>query len=327
MGPELAEDHSTTMLMAAAGWRGVHAIDAIAIGDGPATLPDLVTQEFQWSRSLMSLLLRYTPAYLPRLPWRLKLLFVLCQSWYAFFALTMAMMYLVPIIAVSFDIRFADVTYPAFIGHALPALGLMLAFAYALRRDGFFRPREGKVLAWEKALFVMLQWPWVLWGCLMAVRDRVTGRFVDFRITPKGGGTVPVLPGKILVLYAALALGALVPVLAVGGVSQARGFYLLSLVNTLFYFALFAVMVLRHRRENRIDWRSQRKNVLAEASILTLIMALTGTALTLRGEESLHALAVGLEPLHLSKVEYVVSGAGMGRPGEVRIRFWSDMEF
>nr|WP_254679753.1 glycosyltransferase [Celeribacter baekdonensis] len=31
LGPELAEDHSTTMLMAVAGWRGVHAMDAIAL--------------------------------------------------------------------------------------------------------------------------------------------------------------------------------------------------------------------------------------------------------------------------------------------------------
>ena len=35
LGPELAEDHSTTLMMNAHGWRGVHAIDAIAHGDGP----------------------------------------------------------------------------------------------------------------------------------------------------------------------------------------------------------------------------------------------------------------------------------------------------
>ncbi len=98
-------------------------MDAIAIGDGPATLPDLVTQEFQWSRSLMTLLLRYTPTYLRALPLRLRFLFLLCQSWYAFFTISMAMMYFVPILAVTFDIRFADVTYAAFVGHFLPAMG------------------------------------------------------------------------------------------------------------------------------------------------------------------------------------------------------------
>lgn len=323
LGPELAEDHSTTMLISAAGWRGVHAIDAIAVGDGPATLPDLVTQEFQWSRSLTSLALRYTPAYLARLPARLVFLFVLCQSWYVFFALTMAMMYLVPILAVSFDIRFAEVTYPAFLGHSLPAVAVMVAFASALRRDGFFRPREAKVISWEKALFVLLQWPWVMWGCAMAVRDRITGSFVDFRITPKGSAATAALPAKILVLYAALALGAMVPVVLVSEVSEARGFYLLALVNAFLYVALLATIVLKHLRENgiRILTREMGPRFAVYSTTLSLIMAFGIWALTLRGEESLHALAVGLTPLQLSKVEYVVSGAGMGRPGDVRLRF------
>ena len=34
----LAEDHSTTLMMNAGGWRGVHALDAIAHGDGPQNL-------------------------------------------------------------------------------------------------------------------------------------------------------------------------------------------------------------------------------------------------------------------------------------------------
>lgn len=46
LGPELAEDHSTTLLMNAGGWKGVHALHAIAHGDGPATFADLVIQEF-----------------------------------------------------------------------------------------------------------------------------------------------------------------------------------------------------------------------------------------------------------------------------------------
>jgi cellulose synthase/poly-beta-1,6-N-acetylglucosamine synthase-like glycosyltransferase len=37
LGPELAEDHSTTFLMNAHGWTGKHSIDAEAHGEGPAT--------------------------------------------------------------------------------------------------------------------------------------------------------------------------------------------------------------------------------------------------------------------------------------------------
>ncbi|CUH67529.1 Cellulose synthase 1 [Thalassovita gelatinovora] len=312
LGPELAEDHSTTMLISSAGWRGVHAIDAIAVGQGPDTLADLVTQEFQWSRSLLSLLLRYTPRYLKPMPMRLKLLFLLCQTWYVFFALSMSMMYLVPIIAVSFDIRFADVTYPAFLGHSLPAVGVMILFAYAMKRDGFFRPRRAKVLAWEKALFVMLQWPWVLWGCVMAVRDRITGKFVDFRITPKGAQAENLLPGKIIAVYAALALGALIPVLLVTDVTEARGFYLLSLVNAVLYCILLSVALVAQLKRAGRNKPLKRKILRRDFSALSLIMVLLGGAVTLRGQESLHALAVGLQPMKVVKVEYIVSGAGMG---------------
>ena len=38
LGPELAEDFSTTVLMNAGGWRGAFAIDAIAHGDGPISV-------------------------------------------------------------------------------------------------------------------------------------------------------------------------------------------------------------------------------------------------------------------------------------------------
>lgn len=327
LGPELAEDHSTTMLIAAAGWRGVHAIDAIAVGDGPATLPDLVTQEFQWSRSLMSLLLRYTPGYLGRLPWRLRLLFLLCQIWYAFFALTMASMYLLPILAVCFDIRFADVTYPAFLGHSLPSVVVMIVFAFMMRHDGLFRPRDAKVLSWEKALFVILQWPWVLWGCLMAIYDRLSGKFVDFRITPKGTAAAARLPARIFWLYFWLAVGAAAPVVLVSDVTEARGFYLLSIINALLYLTLLVVILVHHRSEARA--RGQRLENPAQFArygvSLTLVMALCVSGTILRGDASLRALAIGLTPLKLTRVEYVVSGAGRGQSGDMHVRFAPDL--
>ena len=321
LGPELAEDHSTSMLMNAGGWRGVHAIDAIAYGDGPANVADLATQEFQWSRSLLSLLLRHTPRYLPQLPLRLKFLFVLCQLWYPIFAAVIALMFAMPIAAIVLDIRFADVTYPAFIGHSLPAMAAMVVFAYALKRDGFFRPRDARVSAWEKALFLALQWPWVFWGCLMAVRDRITGKFVDFRITPKGMAASKNLPWRILGVYAGIAAVLILPVVLVEGVTEARGFYLLSVFNAALYTLLVGVIVLRHLWDNGANWRTQRRTGAAQIGTLGMLSALLVGAVWMRGQESLHALLLGLEPLSLSRAEYVASGAGSGAAGEVRFRF------
>lgn len=310
LGPELAEDHSTSMLMNAGGWRGVHAIDAIAIGDGPASLADLAMQEFQWSRSLLTILLTYTPRYLARLPARLKFLFVFCQLWYALFALTTALLYFVPISAIVFDIRFANVTYPAFVGHAIPAMAVMTLIAFMLKWDGFFRPRDALVISWEKALFVCLQWPWVFWGCTMAVLDRITGRFVDFRITPKGEAAGRRLPTKVIGVYVALALGCILPVLLVGDVSEARGFYLLAMVNALLYTAVVLVIVFHHRRENGAALKRSWRSAVLQYGVGLAVATLACVALVKRAPESLHALAFGLEPLHITRVEYVVSGAG-----------------
>lgn len=114
LGPELAEDHSTTLMMNSAGWRGVHAIDAIAHGDGPSTFSDMITQEFQWSRSLVTVLLKYTPKYISPLSPKLKAQFLFCQLWYPLFALFMALIYMLPIVALITGVNFANVTYLAF---------------------------------------------------------------------------------------------------------------------------------------------------------------------------------------------------------------------
>jgi cellulose synthase (UDP-forming) len=138
------------------------------------------------------------------LPPRMKFLFVFCQLWYPLFAATAAMLYLAPVVALAFDLRYADVTYPEFVLHAVPSVVLLTLIAFRIRHDGFFRPHDAPVISWEKALFLTLQWPWVFWGCAMAIRDKLTGSFVDFRITPKGTAAARSLPFKVLAVYTVL---------------------------------------------------------------------------------------------------------------------------
>ena len=98
--------------MAAHGWRGVHAMNAIAHGDGPSNFADLVTQEFQWSRSLVTILLQYTPQLIGKLPLHLKFQFLFCQLWYPLLSITSLAMFTIPVIALFFDVNLARVTYP-----------------------------------------------------------------------------------------------------------------------------------------------------------------------------------------------------------------------
>ena len=321
LGPELAEDHSTTMILNAGGWRGVHAIDAIAIGDGPATVADMVTQEFQWSRSLVTLLLKHTPRYLGRLTPRLRAQFLFCQLLYPILAVTCLAMYLIPIIAVVFDIRYAKVTYPAYIGHAVPSILAMLLIAFALKRGGHFRPTDASVFSWERILFIALQWPWVLWGTLMALCDALTGKFVDFRITPKGEGARARLPVKILVVYATLALGCILPVLLKSRVEEAKGFFLLTILTGLIYVAVLIVTVWRHMSENAWHFAGTWGDGMVQAGLVSAVVIMLTYALVQKSAESLYALSLGLEPIRVVELTTRVAGAGAGPAGAIDYRF------
>ncbi len=321
LGPELAEDHSTTMILNAGGWHGVHAIDAIAIGDGPTTVADLATQEFQWSRSLVTLLLQYTPNYLPSLRPRLRAQFLFCQMLYPIFGLTFLAMYLLPIYAIVFDVRYAEVTFPQYLAHAVPQIVAILAIAVLLRRSKAFRPADAPVISWERTLFVMLQWPWVLWGCIAAVRDAVTGHFVDFRITPKGQNGRGDLPFKIVAVYATLALGCILPVLFVSGLHNAQGFYVLTLFSGLLYSLTLIVVVLRHYGESGWHLAGAWRRFATQTALVTTIVFLFGTAFAQRSAESVYALAIGLEPLRLVQVNSRVAGAGSADRGALDYSF------
>jgi cellulose synthase (UDP-forming) len=321
LGPELAEDHSTTMILNAGGWKGVHAINAIAIGDGPATVADMVTQEFQWSRSLVTLLLQHTPRYLPKLPPRLRAQFLFCQLLYPLIALTFCAMYLLPVVAVMFDIRYTQATYPDYFAHLLPVILVMLVIAWSLHGMGHFRPVDASVLSWERILFLGLQWPWVLWGCVMALRDTLTGNFVDFRITPKGEASRARLPGRVLLVYAALALGCLLPVLYGPPLTVAKGFYLLTLLSGTLYVAIVLVSLWHHLAENRWAYFGTLRDASLQIGVAVLLVGLTWTAYANRSAEGVYGLTRGLDHLSLVKVQTRVAGAGSGQAGLADYRF------
>lgn len=312
LGPELAEDHSTTLLMNAHGWRGVHALDAIAHGDGPTTFADLVTQEFQWSRSLVMLLLQYSPTLVPRLPLRLRFQFLFSQIWYPLFATFMLLLVATPIIALLRGENFVAVTYPDFLTHFMPLSLLLVGLSYRWRATRSFRPVDGKILCWENALFLLARWPQALAGCVAALRDWLTGTVVDFRVTPKGTSDVDPLPFRVYAPYVLVALASILPVLLVKDAGASRGFYLFAIVNSLLYTVLTLVILYRHERENRVRAASRLHRTAIAAGLLSMIV-LPGVATAEHGRESIEVLAWGSGRLQLFDERYSAAGAGVGR--------------
>ena len=330
LGPDLAEDHSTTLMMNANGWRGVHAINAIAHGDGPNTFADLATQEFQWSRSLVTILLQYSPIYAPMLPGRLKFQFLFSQFWYPLYAVSMAMMYLLPIIALAFDMNYAGVTYPGFLLHAVPVSVAMIILCSIIKTGGWARPVDTKIVSWEAMLFTLARWPWSLLGSAAAVRDWATGTFVDFRVTPKGGDAVGPLPYRVLMPYAYLSVGSAIPVLLFNHVEAARGFYALACLSAAFYALVLVVILVGHLKENglELNWKPIR-TFATQAGLAIVVCAMPIAGATVKGDEGLQALAWGTQSIGITRLTYTVSGAGQGGRNLTKLTwnpdFWSDV--
>ena len=319
LGPELAEDHSTTMMMNAYGWRGVHAMDAIAHGDGPKTFSDLITQEFQWSRSLTMLLLQYTPRYLRMLPPHLRFQFLFSQFWYPLFSVFLAVSYVLPIVALVRGENLVDVTFPAFLLHTVPLTLALIFIVSGWKRASMLRPAESPVISWENAVFLLARWPWSLFGVIAAIRDWATGSFVDFRVTPKGQADVDPLPLRVLAPYALLSLGSALPALLVADAGSARGFYIFTIINAVIYALILAIIVVQHERENAVKRRSFGRRPAMAAALLA-VFALPAAATNTNGAQGLEAVTFGAGRITLTERVYPVSGAGQFSAPQVRFK-------
>ncbi len=318
LGPELAEDHSTTLMMNAGGWRGVHAVNAIAHGDGPATFADLVVQEFQWSRSLVTILLQHSRRHVARLPLKLKFQFLFSQLWYPLFSTFMAVMFLLPVAALLTGHVFVNVTYPAFLLHSLPLSIVLTVFAIFWRASGTFRPYDAKLFGWEGVVFILLRWPWSLAGSLAAARDHVTGSFVDFRITPKGDQGQRKLPARIMAPYIAL-LGICAAAMAFAADGDgARGFQIFATINLLIYVSLVILVVVRHAVENGQSLLPQVYGLRFAAAGGLVACLVGGVQLGNHGLAAMEALSHGQPFVTFTQSQFAVAGAGLGG-GKTRI--------
>jgi cellulose synthase (UDP-forming) len=311
LGPELAEDHSTTMMFCAHGWRGAHAIDAVAHGDGPSTFTDLITQEFQWARSLMMILLRYSPKYLQTVTPRQRFMFRFAQYWYPIYSFFMAMGILIPVFGVVFRVNFANVTFPDFVAHALPMPIVLAMLAILWRSHGTYRPFDVKLFSWELVAFQFARWPWSLMGCLAAVWEHLTNKYVVFRVTPKGTTEADPLPLRVLMPYAVVSLISALPCLLVSDAADATGFYIFALANAVIYAGMLFLIIIRHHVENRV--RPARRTLkVAVAAMLALAFILPSAGLNARGLEGINALSQGARFFSLTHTSFSPSGAGHG---------------
>ncbi len=251
LGPDLAEDHTTTLALNAGGWEGVFAFDAEAHGDGAGSFADSIVQELQWSRSLANVLLTVTGRHWAGLSRRKKVQFGFAQAWYPLYAVQMLVAHLLPPLALLTGQPWVRVDLLAFFAYSSLVTLSCVAATEWVRRQGWLRPASGRLLSWETVLFQFARWPWVLLAVLQAVAGWLTGRQFGFKVTPKGAEGAKPLPLVALAPYLALAVGNAAVALAVGRPGPAVGYYWFCLVNATIYIALPLAIVWLHLRENR----------------------------------------------------------------------------
>jgi cellulose synthase (UDP-forming) len=278
IGPELAEDFTTTLLMSSHGWHGVFAIDAEAHGDGPECLEDCLTQEFQWSRSMMNVLLGINGGYWAGLSVRAKLRLGFCQVWYPLFGVLMLLSVVLPLAAVLTRTPLMQVHLGDFYRHAAPEMLALVATVLWLRSLDCLRPRAARAVSWEMVLFQLIRWPWALLGCIHAIIGRISGREFGFKVTPKGRTGVLPLPARVVLPYLFFAFISATPTLFDLDAGAASGYRTLTLINAGLYLLAAVAIVALHVREHpsgtrHAALRSVAPKALATAACATLLLA------------------------------------------------------
>jgi cellulose synthase/poly-beta-1,6-N-acetylglucosamine synthase-like glycosyltransferase len=251
LGPELAEDFSTTYLLNSAGWHGAFAIDAEAHGDGPLNFADMVTQEYQWSRSLTTMLMGLLPRHVGRLPFLLQLRFTYALAYYPLLGLMIVAGLSLPPIAVLTGLPWMNVNYFDFLLHFWSMPVWLVLTLFLMRRRGLLRPRTAPLISWETWLFALARWPFVIWGLFGAAAQRVSPRPVTFKVTPKGdpGGPQPLL-ARLVLPFATLAV-VLSSVALLGELtSPSAGYVFLCLLAGVTYAAVAVAIPLLHVHES-----------------------------------------------------------------------------
>lgn len=250
LGPELAEDFSTTFLLNSAGWQGAFAHRAEAHGDGPHTFSTMLTQEFQWSRSLVTLLYDMLPQHLGRMPWRLRLRFLFALTYYPLLALTSAVGLALPPIAVLTGVPWVQVNYVEFLLRWGAVSVWLLLITAVLRHRGLLRPPDAPLISWENWLYTLARWPYIARGVLAATAQKLWPRPVGFRVTPKSRDDLERLPGRLIAPYVVITLTLSATALAGAAMSTpAAGYVFLCILGAALYAVVAVAVPVLHARE------------------------------------------------------------------------------
>ena len=276
VGPELAEDFTTSYLLNVAGWRGAYAIDAAARGDGPPSFAAMVTQEFQWSRSLTNALIHLVLRTWTRLPTALGLRFILQSGVYILLSLMFVGGVVLFSVASATRVPWVAVNILVFFGLWLAMSGWLLLVAFQLKRNGLIRPAGSPIVSWQRALYAGSRFPFIVLGVGAAVMECIVPRTIDFKVTPKGDVGPQRFPVRLVIPFTVVA-GILAGSASIGlGSPNVIGYVGLSLITAISQVVLASAVTVLHAVETRRDTGIGRAHAFRLIGAPLLVCALTG---------------------------------------------------
>ena len=271
--PTRAEDHLDTVVLAAHGYRGVFVPDLIAIGDGPHDFATYLRQQFAWAYSMIEIFFRHTPRLIRRYSPGQALQFLVCQSWYTLWSLSLGLLWSLPAIALFTHQPIAPVRLSSFLLYFLPVpLTSSLMWCWTLR---WFQP-GGVKQSWRGVILEIARWPVVLWA-LVNVVLRIKRPYM---ITPKGVRAQRGLGAATI--YGPYIFLTMVPLVALWtfhvtrGGGDVRGYFGLALANAALALAVLKATLILEIREVAADCNSVLTAMRTRAGVLLCALGLLG---------------------------------------------------
>ena len=293
LGPDLAEDFTTTFLFNSAGWQGAFAIDAEAHGLGPMTFDDMVTQEYQWSRSLVAMMFGMIPRHMHRLTFRLRLRFTIVLMYYPLLAAGALAAIALPSAAAITGQVWVSVNYLAFLGHFWGMSIWLVILLLLLRHRKLLRPSTAPVWSWELWLFAMARWPFVAWGVLGAVIQETFRRPIYFKVTPKDRSGLELLSKRLVLPFVVIATGLSAAAIIGELTGPSVGYVFLCILGGLAYSVVSVSVAVLHVREASRAAGTPLRSAFATASRPLFMSAVPLLPL---------ALAIAIYPTYLTAV-------------------------
>lgn len=293
IGPELAEDASTTQVAIGNGWKTVHAIDAIAYGDGPNSFIAGVVQEQQWARTQVSLGLKWFPGYasLGNMSWKIKLQFAFMHLWYPLLSLQMIAGILIPLLALWGRFTWVNMSYSGFIAHSSLVFVTSLLPILWIKFLKLLRPVDVPLLSIGAMLFEIVRWPWVFLGVVEGfIGTVILNRELSFKVTPKGAAEAQPLTFKSVAPYVFISVLCFGTALMCDVRGGARGYYYFAFLTGLVYMITTVAIIVIHIRENRSREGFSGRLVWQPVTFIVFVILLSLTSLGVRGPVALAAI-------------------------------------